>query len=249
MWLVLCDPADAAALWAFAGLRARGLAPLELVSPRALVCALRTVHRVDRRGACFDIALADGRTLDSRNLDGVLNRLAVVPVDHLRVAPDSEARYAGEEVSALVLSWLACIAPVCLNRTTPRGLAGALRAPSEWTIMAAHAGLATPPVRLSSRAAAFPALPSSARRSVIVLGAHVFGHAVPPPVGKACGALARMADTDLLGIELDVAPDGAHRFAGATPLPDLRIGGSPLLDALHRHLANGHGARAPTRSP
>jgi hypothetical protein len=243
MWLVLCDPSDAAALWAYAGLRDRGLAPLELVSPRTLVCALRTLHRVDASGASFEIALADGRTLASRNLAGVLNRVTVVPTDHLNVAPEPDARYAGEEVTALVLSWLACIAPVSLNRATARGLCGAARPPAEWSIMAAQAGLATRPLRLSSHGRLPPAAPGLARHSVIVLDGEVFGAIVPPAVGDACRTLARRADTDLLGIDLDVGADGILRFADATPLPDLRVGGAPLLDALHRRFANGHARR------
>jgi hypothetical protein len=48
--------------------------------------------------------------------------------------------------------------------------------------------------------------------------------------------LARLADTDLIGIDLDRHADGSLTFADATPQPDLRIGGTALLDQLHARL-------------
>src|SRR5262245_22522025 len=121
MRLVLCEADDAAALWAFAGLRARGLDGLALVSPQALVCPLRSVRRVGADGADFEIAVADGRVLDSREVRGALNRVSVVPIDHLGGA-GADARYAAEETRSLVLSWLAALGSTALNRATPRGL-------------------------------------------------------------------------------------------------------------------------------
>ena len=47
MWLVLCPSSDVAGRWAFEGLRARGLAPIELVTSESLAYA-RWDHRVDR---------------------------------------------------------------------------------------------------------------------------------------------------------------------------------------------------------
>jgi hypothetical protein len=76
---------------------------------------------------------------------------------------------------------------------------------------------------------------------VITLGNRVFGpmfdRSLPPHIADACTALARLSQTPLLGIELTVGQ--SHRmwtFAGATPLPDLRLGGEPLLNELARQL-------------
>jgi hypothetical protein len=44
--------------------------------------------------------------------------------------------------------------------------------------------------------------------------------------------LAALAGEGLLGIELVPSPADPWTFVGATPLPDLRLGGSDLLDAL-----------------
>ena len=71
----------------------------------------------------------------------------------------------------------------------------------------------------------------------IALGNRVFGPTLPPHIADACKALARLSQTHLLGIELTVGQ--SHRpwtFAAATPLPDLRLGGEPLLNELARQL-------------
>ncbi len=237
MRLVLCDAGDAAALWAFAGLRARGLDGLELVCPQALVCSLRSVHRVGARDAHFEIALADGRVLDSRAVRGVLNRVSVLPLDHLGGAAAADGRYAVEEIHALVLSWLATLGAAALNRATPRGLSGAWRPPIEWTLLATRAGLPVPAVRQSSRDGfRRTGAPPIRRHTVVVLGDGVFGLELPRDLAQACVRLARLADTDLLGIDLDRLADGSLTFADATPQPDLRFGGSAFLDELHARL-------------
>ena len=236
MWLVLCDPTDRAALWAYAGLRDRGLVPLELISPHALVCSRRSVHRVDSRGARFEIDLPDGRRLSSGEVDGVLNRLSTVPVEHLVFDSEAETRYAVEELHALVLSWMACVGAVAVNRPSPRGLAGAWRSPAEWAMLARQAGLPTRPLRLSSLGARRPPESLVNTRSLIVLGRHTFGDPVPESIGGACVTLAALAETDVLGVELCAHGDGGLAFAGATPLPDLRRGGDAFIAALHRHL-------------
>jgi hypothetical protein len=166
----------------------------------------------------------------------VLNRVSVVPLDHLGAATGVDGRYAVEEIHALVLSWLAALGATALNRATPRGLSGAWRPPLEWTLLATHAGLSVPATRLSSlggfRRDALPMW----RHTVVVLGDGVFGPEVPHEVAQACVRLARLADTDLIGIDLERHADGNLTFADATPQPDLRVGGPALLDQLHARL-------------
>jgi hypothetical protein len=69
---------------------------------------------------------------------------------------------------------------------------------------------------------------------VITLGDRVFGPTLPPQLSAGCLALARIANTPLLGIEFTVGQSPA--FVSATPMPDLRLGGEPLLDELARTL-------------
>jgi hypothetical protein len=231
MWVVLCEPSDHAALWAFAGLRERGLAPLSLVSPQALVCSLRLNHWIENGAAGFDIRMPNGDTLASRDIRGLLNRVAFTPTQHLAFASESERRYAAGELEALVLSLLAGLGCATVNRPSPRGLAGAWRMPAEWAVLAARSGLGTAPLRLSSRGAA-AASAAGARHKVIVLGARVFGR-VPRDVAQACLRLAASAETELLGIELQADAQGL-RFAAADALPDLRLAGPAFIDALHQ---------------
>ncbi|MEU4117070.1 hypothetical protein AB0F71_21540 [Kitasatospora sp. NPDC028055] len=253
MWLVLCDPADQPALWAYQGLRERGLEPLELLSPQTLLGSTRTAHRVDRLGARFELTLPDGRVLDSREVDGVLNRVAAPPFGILPFSTHTDAVYAAQELSALLLSLLTCLAPVSVNRPCGYGLCGAWRSTAEWTALAAAAGLPVPPARISSDPDAQPPTAPPGRGDVLVLGEHVFG--VPAAEDEEPYVrLARLAEADLLGIDLhregtgddgkddDVTGDDGEGdgppavFAGASPLPDLRPGGDPFLDRLLKHL-------------
>ncbi|MFI8520268.1 hypothetical protein ACIGEZ_20935 [Streptomyces sp. NPDC085481] len=250
MWLVLCAPEDDSALWACDRLRDRGLAPVELVDPESLTRATRSAHRVGDGRARFEIGLPDGRTLVSDDIDGVLNRLCYTPLGHLVFASPDDSLYAREELSALVLSWLECLAPVMINRPSPRGLCGAWRSAAEWTVLAARAGLPVSPLPLSSELGAQPhpeasPVPPTApgARSVVVLGEHVFGREPVDGLAPACGRLARLADADLLGIDLEPDDRDRPRFAGATPLPDLRIGGGALVERLHEHLSRMPGSR------
>ena len=65
MWLVLCSPHDAAALWALTGLRRRGLVPIEAISPEALVCSRALTHHIANGQPHTTFTLPDGRVIDS----------------------------------------------------------------------------------------------------------------------------------------------------------------------------------------
>lgn len=63
------------------------------------------------------------------------------------------------------------------------------------------------------------------------------GPALPRETRESCLRLAQLAETRLLGIELvSDTSSNSWTFAGATPMPDLRIGGEALLDALAAEL-------------
>ncbi|MGW2746592.1 hypothetical protein [Streptomyces sp. NPDC001450] len=240
MWLVLCAPDDHAALWAYMGLRTRGLQPLELVTSEALILAPRCAHYVEEGRAAFDITLPDGRTLRSEDVKGVLNRLPEVPAGLASADGSSaDAHYALTEIGALLLSWLACVAPVAVNRPSARGLSGAWRSPAEWTVLASRAGLPVTPLSLPG--GADRSAVSAPPRTVIVFREHVFASEGVAELADGCRRLALLADTALLGIEFRLAsgtgPPKAL-FAGATPRPDLRAGGPRLLDRLFRHFTD-----------
>ncbi|MEE1752735.1 hypothetical protein [Streptomyces sp. SP18CS02] len=234
MWLVLCNPGDQAARWVCTGLRERGPTPVELVDAEMLTRSVRSAHSIEEGPARFETTLPDGRVLASDDVDGVLNRLTYAPVGHLVFASVTDSCYAMAEMSALVLSWLQCLAPVSVNRPSPLGLSGPWRSPAEWSLLAAGAGLRVAPLRLSGES------PTTARnpvdRTVVVLGEHVFGGEAVPGLVPGCRRLARGAGADLLGVDLELDDRHGARFAGATLLPDLRIAGPPLIARLHTYL-------------
>jgi hypothetical protein len=249
MWLVLCEPYDADARWAAEGLRARGLAPLELVTAHDLAGARRWVHRLGEGEASVEIDLADGRTLDSRRVHGTLNRLFAPSPWHLTLLRTGDREYATQEWAALYLSWLYALPGQVINRATPQGLCGRWRHNSEWLWLAAQAGLPTLPLTLRWP----PALesggewltplvpPDTPRRLVLVVDGQALDGSLPPAVAEGCRWLAALAGLRLMGVELAATQAGPWTFAGVQVCPPLQAGGGPLLDALARALAPSPG--------
>lgn len=220
MWLILCEPHDRSALWAYTHLAASGTEPIEIVTPAQLVYSPRSAHRLGDGEPSLEIELADGRQFTSTSVTGVLNRISSLPTDHIAVVRASDRAYAIEELSALVLSWLACLRNV-VNRPHPLGMAGHHRHPTEWARLAMAAGFRTGP----------PASGTPVMR--LVFDGEVFGPQATDEVIESCARLGDLAETRLLGIAVDEADDSS-RFVSATPTPDLRVGGRPFLDSLSR---------------
>lgn len=220
MWLIVCEPHDWSALWAHAHLAASGTEAIEIVTPAQLVFSPRSIHRLGQGCPSLEIELADGREISSADVTGVLNRFNTLPTDHLAAVKASDRSYATEELSALVLSWLACLRNV-VNPPHPLGMAGHHRHPTEWASLAHAAGF-----RSGAQVSPHPAMR-------IVFDGEVFGPPASNEVVESCVRLGDLAETRLLGIVLD-EEDGQSRFVSATPIPDLRVGGWPLLDALSR---------------
>lgn len=237
MWLVFCHNDDHAALWAYQGLMRRGLAPLELVSAESLAFSLRWEHRVESYGASFQITLADGRQLASRNIFGVLNRLQFVPAVLSSWIIPEDRNYFQQEMSAFYTSWLFALRVPVLNPATALGMNGTWRTEAEWTKLADRAGLSTTKYRSS----ADPAPVNSRLQSIIVINGEVTGGVIPSAVAEGCCRLAALSQTPLLGINLKIAADGICQFEGATSFPDLRLGGAELLDSLKSCLEHAGG--------
>lgn len=237
MWLAFCDSTDQAALWAVEGLRARGLAPLACVSPDLLARSRSWVHRVNGAGADIAITLADGSMVEGEAVRGVLNRLVAVPYEPLRYVDPEDREYASQELTAFFLSWLHALPGPVLNRATAQGLSGSWRHRSEWIWLATQAGLPTPRYRQSSSGSgevwdAQLTSPARPLATVLVVGRQVVGNIASPVISIGCRRLARLTGAQLLGIEFTADTDGAWTFLGATLMPDLRLGGETLLDAL-----------------
>jgi len=208
---------------------------------------LKWEHRVSAADSSIAITLADGRVLKNSAVRGVLNRLTHVPLDHLSGNDDYD--YATQEYSAFFMSWLASFQQPVLNPAGAQGLAGACRHISEWVWLAARAGLPTPKYRQTSSDEVdemiemrklFPE--GTPIFTSIVVQDRVVGPSITPEIETACLKLAQLSETPLLGIDFAMPAVGAPwEFAGATPLPDLTLGGEPLLDALAAALTQSNG--------
>jgi hypothetical protein len=239
MFLVICSSTDIAARWAYEGLKAIDLAPLELIPAESLGYTRIWEHRVAPDGAKVRFELPDGRTICSSRVRGVLNRLISAPQDLIQLAAPQDREYASGEMMAFHLSWMYALPGVVINRPAPQGLCGAWRHTSEWVMLASQAGLPVPVFRQSGhdpadRGYSSLAPPGSVITSLIVLAGEVFGMPVRNEITAGCRKLARVAGVEMLGIDFYSAPEGGLRFAAATPYPDFTIGGKALL----KHMAN-----------
>jgi hypothetical protein len=241
VYLVLCHPYDAAAIWAHGALGAAVDGRVELVLSSELARAVRWRHRVTAGGGLdLCVELDDGRELRSSEVHGVLNRLMSAPLEVVAAGDSDDAEYATAELVAFYMSWLNAFG-VTINRPTPLGLCGAWRHGSEWAVLAARAGLDAPDYRQSDddppeHGFGSLAPPGAALTSVLELRGELFGPALAGDVAEACVRLAELSGTDLLGIDLCAPASGAPALAYATPWPDLRRGGAPLIGALARAL-------------
>jgi hypothetical protein len=243
MHLILCASFDLPALWAYEGLRAAGLDSVELITSETFAGSRLWEHRLGTAGIDTSFRLPDGRTVLSQDIRGVLNRLLAPPQELIsRVAP-ADQDYALQELTAFYLSWLNALPCPVFNRPTPQGLAGRWRHASEWALIAHEAGLAVPTYRQDSHdpaEAGYGSLAPSGACStrVIVLDTEVFGAMLPEGVRGRCLRVAELSETALLGIDLFAARDDPWTFAGATPFPDLQIGGDLMLRRLHHVFQN-----------
>jgi hypothetical protein len=232
MWLVLCHATDAAAIWAYHGLMNRGLSPLELVSAETLAFSLHWEHRVNSDGASFRITMADGRQIVSEGISGAINRIEFAPVPHWNWASPGEQEYVQQEMTALYTSWLHALPGTVMNRATARGLSTSWRRPAEWNRLATEAGLST-----SGYQSWVTAQPTSSNERLVFV---VDGIVLPDnPVAEGCRRLACLSEIPLLGISFEVERDGTWRFTHATGAPDLRLGGTALLNVLKSRLEAG----------
>jgi hypothetical protein len=246
MFLVICEANDAPALWAYQGLKARGLEPICLITPENLVLNLYLEHRLTKKRISTVIELADGRCLRSDEVQGVLTRFADVPLAHLRKADIKDQIYAHEELFALFLSWMYALPCPVVNTPKPFGLSGCWRHEAEWAWLALKAGLpmhiyqqGSTDLMSEQRGESRIVPPNTVLRTVIVLGENVYKPEAPAAIQSSCRVLRQLADIELLGIQFMIGVGGPWTFAGVTLMPDLREGGNEFLDGLASWLSHG----------
>ena len=234
MYCIFCRADDLPALWAYRGLKQLGLAPLKIFTPEALVYNRRLEHRLGAGGTITCLELADGRMLESDRVQGVLNRVNYLPVEHFHLAESDDRAYAGLEQRAIFLSWMHALPGVVINRPEPRGLCGEVRSPAEWSWLAVQAGLPVAPFHQSdAQELVYP--PNITLSQLIVFDGQVYGASAQwcdDALRNAIQRLAALSGLRLLGLGFAVNPSGEPLFASATAMPDLQLGGEALLNAL-----------------
>jgi hypothetical protein len=234
VYCVFCQADDLPALWAYHGLKRKGLVPLEIFTPEALVFNRRLEHRLQASQTHTCIELVDGRVLVAEQVAGVLNRINRLPGEHFGAAAPEDRAYAVQEQQAVFLSWMYALPGVMINRPAPRGLSGDPRSPAEWAWLAVQAALPIRPFVQSEARTVESRVDAQVHRLVILDGA-VYG-----ATGLWCNQsikdsiihLSDMSGLRLFGLEFAINHASEPFFVSATLLPDLRLGGEPLLDAL-----------------
>lgn len=115
------------------------------------LASARWSYRLGNSEAASRVILADGHALTERP-SLVLNRLRFEPGLLFTAMTPVDRDYARTEFLALVMSWLAGLEAVMVNRPTALGLAGPALRPWQWLGAAHEAGLAPYPGRAGNSA-------------------------------------------------------------------------------------------------
>ena len=236
MILVIAEPHDTPALWLRNRLAGLLEEPVRLTTPVQLLCSRRIVHRLDSAGGGFEFEASDGARIASEEVDGVVSRILSVPVAQLRVATESDRRYAEEELYAFLLGWLGSIDCPVLNAPSPDGLCGPFHGLLAIRQFAATAGL------FCDAAVAAPGAPEPdlhASEGTFELHYALDGRLIGPLVDAGTRdrllGFARLWGARLLQIQ-SRSEEGRRRLVGASPLADFRLGGDKLVRAVARAL-------------
>jgi hypothetical protein len=154
--LVLCSIHDRSAVRVYCALRKRlGADAVELVSGEELALAPRWHHTLDSGHVGTELTLADGRRIETDRMGLVLQRIRQLDMPQFEGSKPDDREYAVTEMQALLLSWLAGLSCMVVNRAGPRGLCGADRGRLEWMTLSVAAGLPTRGFELVSEARRF----------------------------------------------------------------------------------------------
>ncbi len=230
MKLILCSYGDTSASWTYATLTSLGCADLEMVTSRDLAHATQWSHRVKSDGSTADIQLKDGRQISLASVDGTINRLNWPSRALISQATPEDQDYAWSESFAFYLSWMHSIPGKVFNRATPQGLCGAWRSAAQWAVLAGQAGFHVEPCLGSEMGWEQPLRERLLTRLVLFEG-KPFGLR-DQAIEAACGRLFQRSETSLLGVDLYKSEESEWTFHSATPLPDMGVGGLPLLQEI-----------------
>ncbi|MGH8914593.1 MAG: hypothetical protein ACRDZM_08785 [Acidimicrobiia bacterium] len=240
VWLVLTEATDPDGAWLTHGLQARGLDPILHLTTDDLVEGATWAHTIGEDGAGFTVRLADGTTIRSEQVAGVVNRIGYITQAHAIDIVDSDRESVLHELNAFFMSWLTSVRAPILNPPSARGLAGAWRPRSEWAYLAAQVGLHHMPVP-SSDSGLEPLRLGAEREGLtaITVAGGIVDNGLGEEMRQAALGLADLAETPLLGIEFVMDGEGDLVLAGVTPQPSLQAVGEAVIDAIGYALGAG----------
>lgn len=238
MLLLLQNTGDRSATWLRQQLVIRGMDPVVITVDEILTSKNFTLELVDGQyTSCIE--LQNGRQIDSRAVQAVINRVNALPSLFKTTFKQEDAGYVYQEWQAILLSWLHSMrAAILFNQPTPTGLAGEQFNTQEWMLMAARAGLLVLPYEQSHAEGEKwyrPATATTATVSLICFDGDVFYEGqpanIPKAIKQAAISLQQAAGVPMIGVQLLAAQNNWY-FAGATTNPVLLNGSTALADAI-----------------
>lgn len=187
--------------------------------------------RYDPRDPEAARAVAGGRAVPAREIDGVLVRLPSITADYLPHIAAADRGYVAAELTAFLTAWLSGAPFPVMNRPTPTCLMGPNWRREQWLHAACRAGM-----RVGETA--YAVKPSSSQMpdataftdgvTLNVVGGRCFGQADENLAAQA-RRLAAEAGAELLAVEFS-GPAADARFVGAYLGPD--VSRADVADAL-----------------
>ena len=230
MILVICEPEDTCGLWLVTEIAKRGW-PVEHILPDEFMIGSRLSLRVSNRHSSVELGLADGRSFSESAIRGVINRMTGFPRPAFHETADQDMIYAGEEMRAATVAWLAGLSCPVLNLPTPYSASGMLMHESRWRQWAGRYGIRTAALKVD--ADNLMSQPSDC--SVVVIGETVFSadqQPAPATIYESSILLAQTMGVRLLGLYFHINMSGEWEFLRANEMPDLLSIGSKSIDAL-----------------
>jgi hypothetical protein len=246
MWLILTEPYDDTGTWLAEGLRPLTSEAVVHLTTRDLTQRARVCQVVADGESWFRVTVENGRTIDSRTLNGVVNRICALPPGLALRLHDPLRDSAQRNFGLPLLRMLHDVAGPVLNRPTAQGISGDFRLDFEWAALANQVGLpraparpAWPPARVPDRS--HTNMSASDIVPVAVIGDQVLvldnvDTRLPGNVIASCRRLAALSRTSLLGLDLMRSSPGEWKFLRANPRVNLVPGGAEVLTAVARAL-------------
>lgn len=179
-------------------------------------------------------AVVSGRVVETKEIAGVLTRLAYVDVSQLHHIVPEDRAYVSAEMTAFLVAWLSGLTCPVLNRPSPTCLTGPNWRQERWMQTAAQLGIPVCPLRRPAtlRSKAWEGAHGSPLQTVTVVGDRWFG-GIDATQGFQARRLAVFSGVDLLAAHFQTTEDG-WALIGVDIQPD--VSAPEVADAILEYL-------------